>query len=151
MRKTKGPTAFIDILRTSGKTPVARALDAARATRALSGALKAKGLPDYFARAASVTVSEAGVSVHASSAAVASKLRQLAPSLNDALGRAGIGLSLADVRADKTAFAPDGPEPEGPPRTAGGEASEAVRAQARETRDEKVRQALERLAEALEP
>ena len=151
MAKPRGPTELVRVLRnTPDKTLLSRALVALEVEDVLNRALTSRGLPRLFGTKAVVTMTGTTLTVHCVSAPVATKIRQLTPTLEKALFEAGYTLSVAAVRADKRSSALfEEPTVEGDPREASPEAADAVEAEAMKAEDPEIKKALLQLAKAL--
>lgn len=152
-RKFNSPQPFASILAKEPENSlIARVAEAKRVQDALARAIALPALRQAFKTKARLDLTESGVMIHTQNPTLASRLRQMVPTLESALKNTGIFLPIASVRADMISEArfDDAYEPLGAPRGPDPQAAEAISREAGLARDPDIKKALASMAKALE-
>lgn len=131
-------------------SPIRAEMAAIQAKNILQNTCIRKGLRINFRDCIHIQLTTRGFLVNTTTPSLASRLTQIKPTLERALFNAGVRVPIESIRAGKIqALPPQDPYPQDAPRIAPIGASEAVQANAEHAKDPEIKNALERLAQAL--
>lgn len=130
-----------------------RVLAAKKVADVLYIACRRKGIRFDIRQQTHIDCDRNGITINTQTPTMASKLKQIQPSLEHALFINGINLPIIAIRAGKYTSEPidQNPPALGSPRQGSQEASDSIWESAQKAKDEDVRAALERLAQAVKP
>ena len=148
MRGLEDIGKIIDAL--DATSPIRAEMAAIQAKNILQNTCIRKGLRINFRDCIHIQLTTRGFLVNTTTPSLASRLTQIKPTLERALFNAGVHVPSESIRAGKIqALPPQDPYPQDAPRIAPIGASEAVQANAEHAKDPEIKNALERLAQAL--
>ena len=148
MRGLEDIGKIIDAL--DATSPIRAEMAAIQAKNILQNTCIRKGLRINFRDCIHIQLTTRGFLVNTTTPSLASRLTQIKPTLERALFNAGVQVPIESIRAGKIqALPPQDPYPQDAPRIAPIGASEAVQANAEHAKDPEIKNALERLAQAL--
>ncbi|HIU73060.1 MAG TPA: hypothetical protein IAC65_02230 [Candidatus Aphodousia faecipullorum] len=148
MRGLEDIGKIIDAL--DATSPIRAEMAAIQAKNILQNTCIRKGLRINFRDCIHIQLTTRGFLVNTTTPSLASRLTQIKPTLERALFNAGVHVPIESIRAGKIqALPPQDPYPQDAPRIAPIGASEAVQANAEYAKDPEIKNALERLAQAL--
>lgn len=148
MRGLEDIGKIIDAL--DATSPIRAEMAAIQAKNILQNTCIRKGLRINFRDCIHIQLTTRGFLVNTTTPSLASRLTQIKPTLERALFNAGVHVPIESIRAGKIqALPPQDPYPQDAPRIAPIGASEAVQANAEQAKDPEIKNALERLAQAL--
>lgn len=148
MRGLEDIGKIIDAL--DATSPIRAEMAAIQAKNILQNICIRKGLRINFRDCIHIQLTTRGFLVNTTTPSLASRLTQIKPTLERALFNAGVHVPIESIRAGKIqALPPQDPYPQDAPRIAPIGASEAVQANAEHAKDPEIKNALERLAQAL--
>lgn len=148
MRGLENIGKIIDAL--DATSPIRAEMAAIQAKNILQNTCIRKGLRINFRDCIHIQLTTRGFLVNTTTPSLASRLTQIKPTLERALFNAGVHVPIESIRAGKIqALPPQDPYPQDAPRIAPIGASEAVQVNAEHAKDPEIKNALERLAQAL--
>lgn len=125
-------------------------LQSARLKTLIAQACVSKGVRIDIMNCTHVTNQPQGITINTVTPTMANRLKQIQPTIEKKLFDAGITTPITAIRSGKiTALAQPEAYPKGEPRIAPPEAAQQVYEEAQLAKDDDVREALERLAQAL--